>query len=210
MSAIEVPSLLGGDGLFDAYAHYRDEKTAGVDGGTFTSGSWVTRVLNTEKQDVDGIASLASNQITLLAGTYVVRASAPGVNCDRHKARLRNVTDSTTLGVGQTMYSYNIAGVSRSEVICRFTLTATKVIELQHRCTTTCNTFGLGYPCGYDEIEVYAEVEIWREGQSVLASRIGVTDAAGNFVGTNLESVLAELQANHEADFTNAFLMGGM
>lgn len=48
----------GGSGLYSAYIHIRDEKTAGTQGGTFTSGSFQTRDLNVIKTDTDGDASI--------------------------------------------------------------------------------------------------------------------------------------------------------
>lgn len=213
MSAIEVPSLLGGDGLFDAYAILRDEKAAGTGGGSSTSGSWQTRTLNTEV-DPDGIVSLSANQFTLAPGSYFIRSRAVAFEMNGpHKTRIRNITDGTTALVGTSEYLSGVSVATESSAEGRITLTASKTFELQHRVATSRATVGYGPESNWGEVEVYATVEIWREGQSVLASRIGVTDAAGNFAGVDLESVLAELQANYEAhvgDFTNAFLLGGM
>src|SRR6266516_1340078 len=41
--------------------HVRDEKSAGTVGGTFSSGAWRTRTLNTTKTNEIGSASLSSN-----------------------------------------------------------------------------------------------------------------------------------------------------
>ncbi|MBK9322713.1 MAG: hypothetical protein IPM97_07165 [Bdellovibrionaceae bacterium] len=73
-----------------------DEKPANTAGGTFTSGSWQTRTLNTTRFNTIPGASLASNQITLPAGTYYVRAVAPTGEPSvwEHKAILYNVTGS--------------------------------------------------------------------------------------------------------------------
>ena len=51
--------------------HMRDEKANGTQGGTFTSGSWYTRDLNTVVTNEINGASLSSNQFTLPAGDYV-------------------------------------------------------------------------------------------------------------------------------------------
>ena len=82
---------------FTAYAVIADQKTSGTDGGTFTSGAWRTRDLNTEVTDVDNIVSISSNQFTLQAGTYLIKARATAYDCDRHQLRLRNITDGTTV-----------------------------------------------------------------------------------------------------------------
>src|SRR5687768_2319629 len=75
--------------------HLVDEKAANTAGGTFTTGAWRTRTLNTEKLD-EITSTLASNQFTLPAGTYNIVASAPAFFVSRHQTRLRNITDGTT------------------------------------------------------------------------------------------------------------------
>src|SRR5690606_21247003 len=50
-------------------AYLKDVKPSGTAGGTFTSGSWQTRDLNTIEGD-SSFVSLASNQFTLQPGTY--------------------------------------------------------------------------------------------------------------------------------------------
>lgn len=86
------------------FIEMRDEKSAGTDGGSFTSGDWRTRTLNTEHADTGGHASLSSNQITLAAGTYEVEIICPAVGVDSHQAKLRNISDSTDTLVGSTSY----------------------------------------------------------------------------------------------------------
>ena len=56
----------------NAFLHVRDEKAANTPGGTFTASAWQKRDLNTVKTNQISGASLASNQITLPAGTYHV------------------------------------------------------------------------------------------------------------------------------------------
>ena len=157
----------GGGGLFDAYALIRDEKSVGTPGGTFTSGAWRTRDLNTEAFDTDSIVSISSNQFTLAGGTYFINARAPGFDCDWHKAKLRNVTDSTDDIVGSSAYGTSndaAPGQSDSIVQGRITIASAKTFEIQHQCLTTSGaTNGFGVPSNFSVIEVYTEVEIWRE-----------------------------------------------
>ncbi|SVB60040.1 uncharacterized protein METZ01_LOCUS212894, partial [marine metagenome] len=49
-------------GLFASYAIIADQKAQNTAGGTFTSGAWRTRDLNTEITDPDGIVSISSNE----------------------------------------------------------------------------------------------------------------------------------------------------
>lgn len=148
----------------DGYILIRDEKSVGTESGTFTSGAWQTRDLNTEVSDAGGYASLASNQITLADGTYLARILCPAYSVTYHQARLRNVTDGTTLLLGtagianatgpHTVFSH-IAGV--------FTLAASKVLEVQHQCSATKTTNGFGKAASLDT-EIYTVVELIRIG----------------------------------------------
>ena len=141
----------------------KDEKTAGTDGGTFTSGAWQQRDLNVlETNEISG-ASLASSQITLPAGTYYIDASAPAHVLDVHQTLLYNATDASNIIIG-TSEKCNAANVStsRSYVKGRFTLTGTKALELRHRVGTTRDIDGLGKACNFGVTEIYAEVSIWK------------------------------------------------
>lgn len=151
-------------GVFSSYAYIRDEKAAGTDGGTFTQGSWQTRVLNTEQADASGIVSIASNQFTLQAGTYFIRARAPALGCNFHQCKIRNITDSadTLIGTGMFADSTN-NGCNVSEVQGRFTIAGAKAFELQHQCSATKATNGFGSKGNFGVTEVFGEVEIWKE-----------------------------------------------
>lgn len=148
----------------DAYIHIRDEKTLGTEGGTFTAGAWQTRDLTTEVSDAGGYASLASNQITLAAGTYWARILLPAYTVTFHQGRLQNVSDGTTLLLGMSSTA-NTASAHTvcSEVIGLFTLAAEKTLEVQHRCSTTKTTNGFGKAASLDT-EVYTIVELIRIG----------------------------------------------
>ncbi len=142
-----------------AYLVVRDEKTQGTDGGTFTSGAWQTRELNTEATDIGDIGSLASNQITLEKGTYVCTITCPASQVGRHQARLQNITDSETTLLG--MSAKEAAGeVSVSVIQGIFTILSAKTFEVQHRCETTRATDGFGI-AGNFATEIYT-VAIFR------------------------------------------------
>jgi len=143
----------------------QDEKNSGTDGGTFNSGSWQTRTLNTEQYNGITGASLSSNQITLPAGTYRILATAPTVSVGDNKLKFRNITDSTDDLIGTSCNDRdnggggdNGGGVAVLEGI--LTIAGAKVFELQHRCTAGQSTTGFGAASGYSVVEVYAQVTI--------------------------------------------------
>lgn len=149
--------------LLDGYILIQDQKAANTNGGTFTSGDWRTRDLNTEVIDPGGHASLSANQITLAAGTYLLRASAPANWVVNHKTRWQNITDGTTTleGTSEAVSSASSANQTRSFVIGRFTIAASKTFELQHQCSTTRATDGFGEASNFGT-EIYSIVELWR------------------------------------------------
>lgn len=154
--------------------HVQETAANGTAGGTFTAGAWQKRLLsNTALLNTITGASMASNQITLPAGTYEVTAFAPAYLVNLHKCKLRNVTDSSDIVMGSNEFSGTTSPVAQttSRILAyRFTIAATKVLELQHRCSTTRLTDGLGLassfaaitgpPAHVAAIEVYSEVRI--------------------------------------------------
>lgn len=148
-----------------SYILIRDEKASGTAGGGFTSGAWQTRTLNTESVDTGNHATLAGNQITLAAGTYRFRASAPAFRVGPHKIRLQNITAGSTIAVGTSENSTAAVGendATRSEVSGQFTLSVDSVIEVQHRGTTTRATDGFGVASSFAVVEVFTVAEFWK------------------------------------------------
>lgn len=148
------------------YIEIRDEKAANTAGGGFTSGAWRTRDLNTESSDAGNNASLSSNQITLAAGTYVCDIICPAAFCNAHKALLYNVTDSADILIGTSEWSGTGATIQTSSHITgRFTIGASKALEVRHRCGTTRNTDGFGIASNLDgKTEVYTVARFWKVG----------------------------------------------
>lgn len=148
----------------ESYIYIRDEKAAGMNGGSAVAG-FQTRTLNTEVTDAGGLATLASNQIALAPGTYRVFARAPAFGVNGHKIRLRNVTAGTTLLTGSTSYSSNTTAAAVVDATLRgqITVAAGQALELQHYCQLAQATTGLGGTTNVGEAEVFAEIEFWKE-----------------------------------------------
>jgi hypothetical protein len=150
-------------------AYIKDVKAAGTAGGSFTGGSWQTRTLNNLVDPSGMVTSLASNQFVLPAGTYDFYATAPAtvsaaVQIERHKLKLRNVTDSTDTLIGQSAVaqsqgSTSIVVESISTISGRFTITSPKTFELQHRCVST-HSAGFGIASNFGVDEVYSQIKL--------------------------------------------------
>jgi len=164
----EVPSgvtvtnngTVSGFGLFASYAIIADQKTQNTDGGTFTSGAWRTRDLNTEIADPDGIVSISSNQFTLEAGSYLIRWVCATYQTYGNQSRVYNITDSSVEGISQTIRP--VYDGENSVGTIRVDIAGSKTFEIQHYCNTTVATSGFGYAANIGT-EQYTVVEIYKE-----------------------------------------------
>lgn len=150
------------------YLHVREEQAANTEGGSATAGSWTKRTLNQVKTNSIAGASLASSQITLGPGRYRIAATAPAYGVNGHKTRLRKVSGTqSTLLVGKSAFAQTAGtdvSVPNNEagLVGEFVLTTTSDLELQHRVESSLATYGFGRRSNVAEIEVFAEVEIWK------------------------------------------------
>ena len=127
-------------------AYIKDVKSSGTAGGTFNSGSWQTRDLNTVTGDAS-IVSLSSNQFTLGPGKYKIEFKAPASRVNSHAAKLRNITDSTDEIIGNMKFG---PAATENEVTSdgadTIEIFESKTFEIQHYCQTTKATNGFGIP----------------------------------------------------------------
>lgn len=129
--------------------HVVEEIAASASSGTATSGSYFTRTLNTVVTNTITGASLASNQITLPAGTYNIFAEVPSYRADGHIAKLRRVSATAAdVVIGTTGYSGS--GTSNansySYIFGQFTVGTSGAYEVQQRVELTRASDGLGAP----------------------------------------------------------------
>jgi len=140
----------------------QDVKNAGTHGGTFSSGAWRTRTLNTYQVNQIGLAALSSNQFVLPAGTYYIYALCPARYVQQHKARLQNITDGSTSILGQTASCVfaDYDGVSNAILSGVITITGNKTFEIQHYSNASNSDDGFGIALNAGVNEIYTIVEI--------------------------------------------------
>ncbi len=148
------------------YMLVADEKAQGTHGGSASATTTATRTLNTVSANTISGASLASNQITLPAGTYRIKARVPGCHVNTHKAGLYNVTDSsyalmgssenTTIGADDPVQTCSV-------IVGRLVLASQKVFEVRHYTTSAAATSGQGTAVNALGVEVYTTIEIIKE-----------------------------------------------
>ena len=132
-------------------------------GGTFTSGSWQTRTLNTEV-DPDSIVTLSNNQFTLAAGSYRINWSCPAYRVRHHQSKLKNITDTLNYyGSSEFAHDNSSANQSVSRGSAVLTIAGSKVFELQHQCSQTRDNSGFGAGLAVGQLTAVTE-----EGESLV------------------------------------------
>ncbi len=164
ISGANLTNLPAG-GKFASYAIICDQKATDAAGGSTSTGTFNVRDLNTELVDDDNIVSISSNQFTLQAGTYLLRASAPAYKAARHQIIIWNATDSSVAIVGTSEYCHQTNGnMTRSFAQGRATIGAAKAFEIRHRVGNAETTYGFGVESNYDlQPSIYTVVEIFKE-----------------------------------------------
>ena len=135
-----------------------DKKVSGSAGGTFASGTWVTRTLNSIDGADQTFCTLSSNVFTLPPGKYTIEGTAPGFNCGAHQCRIINNDTNEVLINGTCEYTASSSVQTRSFIKHSFEITAQTSYILQHRCGTTSSTSGLGKSTGFGTSGVLSEV----------------------------------------------------
>jgi hypothetical protein len=146
---------------FSDIAIFNETQASGTEGGTFTSGAWQKRTLNTTLVNNITGCSLSTSVVTLTAGTYYFSGRAPAFNVQGNQTRIQNITAGTTVQLGTSMYvSSNNTCIALVEGVV--TITGSTTFELQHRCSFTVNTNGLGAAQSFGGGELYSQLQIRR------------------------------------------------
>ena len=151
-------------GLYSGVALLQDQKSSGTHGGQPpNTSSYNERDLNTEVFDTGNFVSISSNNFTLTAGTYLIRASIPAMRTNQTKANLYNVSDSSTVAFSQNLYARDSAVTGANiDLTCRFTISGTKTFDIRQRVSNS-DGEGFGHATGYGDIEIYTQVLIYKE-----------------------------------------------
>jgi hypothetical protein len=148
-------------GVAPKRAVIRDVKANGTDGGGSTAATQNERVLNDLTDPYSIVTSLSANRFILPAATYWIRACAPCYGCNTHKIRLRNISDGTSILIGQSAYADATGGGNSFSCLTgQFTLAAAKTLAIQHYTSRTQSTNGFGTSTGSGDSEVYTVVEL--------------------------------------------------
>lgn len=166
--------------VFSKFALIADQKASGTSGGTVGAvKSWNTRTINTvlfSTTPAPFTTLNAANTITMPAGTYYIKASAPGQGISGNKLRIFNVTTGSTIAEGMSV-SGDVNGtdalktttVSVATVVAYVSFSVATDIRIDHFISNFNTTIGggsqtgfeLGYPVNTGNNETYTTVEIF-------------------------------------------------
>jgi hypothetical protein len=181
------------------FFHCQDQKAYNVDGGTSIADAWTKRTLNTViTNDIQG-ASLASDAVSLPAGTYYVEGHA------KHIAPANNPTsaigaifrDGVKVLQGSTSYTSNSytleIGVAVSGMV---TLTTTGVIDLRYYVGVSLASFGLGRSNSDGSVtdasipSIYTDLKIWQLDRSLEIAPKAINAPLSNIAGVLSEGLM--------------------
>lgn len=140
----------------------REIKNGAQNAGPLYQDTWNPRYMNNSTvNQIVGCSVI--DRVTLPAGTYHIEARAPAYRVNGHMIAWKNITDGEYTLTGSSGFSDAVTGdVTYSHLTGRFTITASKIFELQHNCQVTKEINGAGIGVGRADPEVYSEVHIWR------------------------------------------------
>ncbi len=139
-----------------------NQQTANTHGGQATTGSWQTYPMNTLTYNDGTIASVATNYLTLPAGTYILR-ECYGVfsNTGKTSVRLQNITAGTTIQNGMAMQVTAVTQASHAHVPpVKFTLASSSALALQYYCDSSGGAWDLGLACNHVIAEQYGIISV--------------------------------------------------
>jgi hypothetical protein len=143
----------------------QDQKANNTDGGGSSATTWNTRTLNTEVYDPSALVTISSNKFTPIAGTYRLKAAAPGYKCGPNRLRLYNVTGAASVDQGVNAHS-STADATQTLAILEtvFAPNGTDEYRIDHYTISAQATNGLGNAVNSGDVERYCTVSLEKIG----------------------------------------------
>lgn len=158
--SVTSAKLASGAVFTPSYAVVSDQKATGTDGGS-SSTSYVTRDLNAEVFDPDNIVTVASNQFTLIAGTYIIEWQCPHYRSNSATTVLYDVTGSANVETGTSGYSNSgePRTVGLSTGIARVIISSNNTYDIRMKVSAARSSNGFGIAANQNP-ETYTVVKI--------------------------------------------------
>ncbi len=163
-SGVTTGSLTVSGNIYNTpqFAVFEEQQSSGTAPASYSAATYSTRVLNTSVNNTITGSSLSSNQFTLPAGTYKVKAYCPNYAGGYSKAVLYNVTTSSNILYGMNCYANGAASnvTSTFSIISNvFTIATTSTFAVKQYFSVSDSQMG-GVPASSGQIETYTHVEI--------------------------------------------------
>lgn len=158
--SVTSAKLASGVVFTPSYAVVSDQKPTGTAGGS-SSTSYVTRDLNAEVFDPDNIVTVASNQFTLIAGTYIIEWQCPHYRSNSATTVLYDITGSATIETGTSGYANtaNAVTVGLSTGIARVVISSSNTYDIRMKVSAAYSGAGFGVAANQNP-ETYTVVKI--------------------------------------------------
>ena len=150
-------------GGFIAYAILKHVENSGTHAGG-SSTSWADRTINDEV-DPSSIVTISSNEFTLVAGNYLIKAMATSDDIQDARLRIYDVTNSTERILGGQGYGPTFGDHNKwNHVIGRLTPSGTTAYKLQQISEQARANTGHGHAMSLSSTqELYVVIEIYKE-----------------------------------------------
>ena len=163
-SGVTTGSLTVSGNIYNTpqFAVFEEQQSSGTAPASYSAETYATRVLNTSVNNTITGSSLSSNQFTLPAGTYKVKAYCPNYAGGYSKAVLYNVTTSSNILYGMNCYANGAASnvTSTFSIISNvFTIATTSTFAVKQYFSVSDSQMG-GVAASSGQIETYTHVEI--------------------------------------------------
>ena len=149
----------------NTFMHLQGQLPNGTSGGSSITGWNNSRIINTEVSNDIPNASMGTNEFTLPAGKYKIKAGAAIAYNNGSRTRLWDVTNNSQLAVGVSSHQFVSSGSSANTLFNSFayleniiTLSATTSFRVDSFHESAYATQGLGLPSNSGEVEIYVDI----------------------------------------------------
>jgi hypothetical protein len=159
----EIDAAIGTLGFHGASTGY--SVTSGTAGNNAAIATWNQRSISGFEVDAGSIVSIASDQMTPIAGKYFlwVRGFYNESSASNHRLRLYNATQASAVYNGMSLL--NQAHQIWATLMVPFTANGTDAYQIDHY-TELFHTAGLGFPMNLGTNENYLDILLIRLGDS--------------------------------------------
>jgi hypothetical protein len=142
------------------YVRIIDQKSQNTTGGTPSTSTWTSRTLNTVSHTYKLTVTVASNEITVPQGHYIIYVRSPFKATNGGKIRIRNTTKNVVMNVGTCPDKNSVKDTFSTAFIMDIIYISAQSNIIVEYYALNGATDGLGLASNFD-VEVYTVVELF-------------------------------------------------